>query len=142
MLRVLRLKHPEVLVPLFRELAEHFPNKVSDPLAEELAKSSRPVEEKRAAFLYAATNDTDDVKHTGLRHLNESDPKAFNRFLLQNLTNMAPTPKGEYWKSPEAGLTHLGLMTDLTDVLGAFLGAAKRADGGLRMELMKPLNYT
>jgi hypothetical protein len=141
-LRVLRVKYPETLAPLYRELVEKHPKKVSQPLAEELAKSDRPAEEKRAAFLYAVTNATGDVQSTGLGHLNKSDPKAFNHFLLQSLTNMASTPKGEYWTCPEAHLTHLVVETDSTEVWAAFLAAAKRADVGLRMELMNPLNYS
>lgn len=141
MLRVLRLKYPEALAPLYREVVDKHPKKISHQLAEELAKSNRPAEEKHAAFLYAVTNANDQVKHTALQHINESDPKVFNRFVLQSLTNMAPTPKGEYWKCPEANLAHLVLMTDSADVWAAFLHAAKRADVGLRMELMQRLNY-
>ena len=55
---------------------------------------------------------------------------------------MKPKPTGAYWTSPEAGLAYLALLTDDQNVWDAFLGAAKRADTGLRMELMKPFCYS
>jgi len=55
---------------------------------------------------------------------------------------MPPTPKEPYWRSREAGLANLVMETDDARAWKALLAAARRADVGLRMELMNPMYYT
>jgi Trp operon repressor len=93
-------------------------------------------------FLHATTNQNLEHRRAALWELRKLDEERFVGILVDNLNAISPTPKEPYWKSREAALANLVMETDDARVWKVLLAAARRADVGLRMELMNPMCYT
>jgi len=142
MLDILVKEYSFRLPAVYRALLDDKPTLQSWPLARAVGASSVPREQKMSLFLYAATNQNLEHRRAALWELRKLDEERFVSILVDNLNAMPPTPKEPYWRSREAGLANLVMETDDARAWKALLAAARRADVGLRMELMNPMYYT
>ncbi len=140
LLNLLTQKYPKHLPTVYRTLLEQCPHLSSWPVAEAVAKSSLPAEQKKALFLHATENQELEHRRVGLWHLKDLDEERFVQLLIDNLKSLPRTPKGPYWKCREAALAHLVLLTEDRLVWRTLTAVAKRADIGLRMQFMNPMD--
>jgi hypothetical protein len=144
-LRVLRLlsrRFPARLPEVYTNLLRRRPELVSDHAAKAIAESGLGTEHKIAALAAAAEDPSFSHRRGALRALLSLDPARFVRLLVKALDALPPTPSEPYWRSPEAAFANLALETADAAVWRALVRAAKRADVGLRMELLKPMAST
>ncbi len=141
-LRLLKARYPERLEDVLRFQLQHRPKAVIHPIITALAESRLPGAKKIDLLKEAAAMRNDpDAGFIALKALSRYDPVYFNREAVKAFDGMRRGTKVDYWRSPEAGMSHLALCTDDAMVWAAFLRAAQRAETGLRMELMNPLRY-
>jgi hypothetical protein len=138
---ILADKYPHHLRALYRAALEAPDRIESWPIAEAIARSSLPAAEKRRLFLQASTHRNLYERWEGLIHLRQLDPEQFIRLLLASLETLPRTPTAPYWLCQEGHVTRVVMATDDPRAWQALVKYAKRADVGLRMELMHHMSY-
>ena len=142
-LRLLGARYPERLEDVLRFQLKHRPKAVIHPIITTVGESSLPAARKVALLKEAAAvRDNPETWRMALTVLSRYDPTYFNSEAMKAFDAMPSDTKVDSWRSPEAGLSHLALGTDDAMVWAAFLRTAQRAETGLRMELMNPLDYS
>jgi hypothetical protein len=142
MLNLIAKKYPKHLPTVYRTLLDKRPHMQSWPVAEAVAKSSLLAGQKKELFLHAVENKELEHRVRGLRHLRDLDEPQFVKLLIANLKSLPRTPREPYWTCGESLIAHLVLLTEDREAWLTLTEAARRADVGLRMEYMKPMNYT
>jgi hypothetical protein len=142
MLRLLSKRYPARLPDVYARILKHRPELVSDPATEAIAGSSLPDARKVALFAAAAADPWLDHRRAALRALLPLDAKKFSALLIKTLDGLPVTPKDAYWKCPEGSFANLAMETADPAVWRGLVRAAKRADVGLRMQLLNPMNYS
>ncbi len=140
MLDIISKKYPEHLPKLYKTILEERPNIESSSLAEAVATSSLPEDQKRDLFLHASRNKNLEHRRIGLLKLQKLDPQQFMTILLETLESLSKTPSEPYWLCPEAKCAYLVLATDDAKVWKLLEKVAKRSHVGLRMEFLKYMN--
>src|SRR5262249_40848469 len=105
-------KYPKHLPKIYRTILDERPRMQSWPLAEPVAASPLPLEEKVALFLHAVGNKRLEHRRKALAQLRTLAPGRFVTLLIDNLEALPPTPEESYWKCPEGAL---GGMVEMTD---------------------------
>ncbi len=141
-LRILKARYPQRLADVLRTQMKERPKAQIHPVIAAIDESKLPDAEKAVLFKEAAVHANPETRRTALMALNKYDPAFCNAAAIKAFDAMKKSPREAYWTCPEANLSHLALRTDDEAVWAAFFRAARRADIGLRMELMNPLNYT
>jgi hypothetical protein len=141
-LRLLLARYPQRLADVLRAQMKERPKAQIHPMITALEESRLPAAEKTALFKEAGAHRNPETRRMALLALSKLDPAFANAEAIKAFDGMSKKARGPYWTSPEANLSHLALGTDDAAVWAAFLRAAKRAEPGLRMELMNPLDYT
>ena len=138
--RLLQARYPERLADVLRFQMEHRLRAVAHPIMAAVAESKLPVAKKIGLLKEAAmVRDNPDAWHMALTALSGYYSAYFNYEAVKAFDNMPSDTRVDYWRSPEASLSRLALCTDDAKVWAALLRAAKRAEAGLRMELMNSL---
>jgi hypothetical protein len=137
MLRIITRRYPRRLPGLYRTLLEDRPGMQSWPLAEAVRKSSLPRDEKMELYLRASRHKDLEHRRAALREMKGLDEKVFVERLVETLELLPAKPTEPYWMCREA--TFAGLVGQTADphAWRALEKAARRADVGLRMELLK-----
>jgi hypothetical protein len=140
-LLVLAHKYPQRLEDVYRAaLARNF---FTDSIAAAIASSALPDDDKRR-ILTAGAELASSPRHSfaALRSLRALDPDAYTRLLVRALDALPHTPTEPYWRAPESAASRLAAETSDPRVWASLLRAARRADVGLRMELLHTLSYS
>jgi hypothetical protein len=140
-LRILTRKYPRNLPKLYKTVLAERPKMYIWPLTKAIGKSTLPREEKLELILLAAISKDLENRHAAFWELKDLDHACFVRLLVETLDALPPTPKEPYWKCREATFATLVLETIDIRAWKALERAARRADAGLRMELLAPLAY-
>src|SRR5262249_50092505 len=133
-------KYPKDLPQVYRTILVKRPHLRSESVARAIAQSSLPRENKRKLYLYAAGHKNLEHRWAALRELKDLDPKEFVMGLIRTLESLPKTPAQPYGRCPEGSFAELVTETADPGVWVALAKAAKRADVGLRLELMKPMD--
>lgn len=139
-LAIIAKRHPQYLPALYREAITR-PNMQSYTIAKAITGSALPNDIKRQVFLEAAASPTLEHRRAALWELRPLEPESFVRILVDTLDALPNTPEGPYWNSREAAFANVVMETEDPRAWDALLRTARRADVGLRMQLMAPMNY-
>lgn len=137
---VLEARYPRKLGQVYRTVLDERPRVESWPVVEAIARSALPREEKARLFLYGATHKRVGQRRPPLWHLKDVAPARFVALLVEALNAMPRTPPVPYAYCPEASLSYLVSQTDDPKGWDALEEAARRADAGLRLELLLGLD--
>ena len=140
-LTVIEMKYPQHLPSIYRTLLDDRPGLVSWPVCGALVRSHAPDSTKIELLEHALKHERPEIRHTALRYLNLLDPARFAKELTSAIGAIGETTDGPYWRSPEGGLACLAMETGDAGVWSALLSAAKRAEPGLRMQLLSAMYY-
>ena len=141
-LRILKARYPQRLTDVLRSQMELRPRAQIHSIITALDESNLPDAEKIELLKKASVQQNPATRGVALGALSKHDRAYFNDAVIKAFDGMAKDTREALWTSSESLLSHLALKTDDEKVWTAFLGAAKRAEIGLRMELMNPLNYS
>jgi hypothetical protein len=139
--RLLGKKYPHRLPQLYREILERRPNLQSWPLADTLADSALPWKEKVDLLAQAGMNRNLEHRRAAYWRLKDLDHERFVRLLVTTLDHLPRTPPDGIVGCREATFATLSCTTDDPRVWQALERAARRADPGLRMELLAHTDY-
>jgi len=134
-------KYPEHLPGIYRTVLEDRPTMQSCPLAEAVGKSSLAPDKKIELFVRAAESKDLEHRRAAFWELRKCDPERFRAMLIKTLNSLPRTPSEPYWKCCEASFTPLVLEINDPDAWLALARFAKRADVGLRMEVVQRVGY-
>src|SRR5262249_39520344 len=134
--RVILAKHPEHIAVLYRSVLDKRPELESWPLAEALSRTKLPAREKLDLFLYASAHKEGRHRLAAFWGIKSLDQKQFDRLLLSAITGLPNDVTGEYWKCPEVHIAQLAMESNEPAVWQAVEKVAKRAEVGLRMQLL------
>jgi len=137
-LRALSKKYPERLMEIYRTILDKRPNMQSHPVVTAIAESALPREKKIEILAYAGQNKNLEHRRAAFWELKNLDHPRFVEMLVATLKIIPPTPEGEYWSCREGAFLQLVMQTKDVRAWQAMLEAAKRADVGLRMEMITP----
>lgn len=141
MLRILAKRYPKRLPALYTTILRDRPAMQSWPVAKHVARSGLPREEKVRLLQEAGEHRSLEHRRAAFWELKEIDPALFVTQLARTLDSIPATPREAYWKCPEASFTQLTVQTEDPAAWEALLRATRRADPGLRMEILARLNY-
>jgi hypothetical protein len=134
-------RHPARLEDVYRAALAR-PIVRTETIAKVIAASALPHSEKLRILEAGANHTSFDRRFSALRALRSIDADAYARLLTRSLDAMPKTPTKAYSIAPESVASHLASETADPTVWAALLRAAKRADVGLRMELVGRLDHT
>ena len=141
-LRIIQARFPQRLAEVATTQMMQYPKAQLHPILTAIQESTLPTAEKKAIFRQAVQHSNPETRRNGLMEIVKIDPELFRVEAIKAFEKMKAKASGPYWTCAEANLAHLALRTEDERVWTAFLEATKRAETGLRMELMNPLNYT
>jgi hypothetical protein len=141
MLRVLAKKHSHRLPEVYRTLMNKQPKMQSWPVADALATSDVPREQKIELYAYAGRHPNLEHRRAAFKQLQALDRDRFMQLLVETLNGLPATPAEPYWLCCESSFAYLVAGTDAPAAWEALEKATKRADPGLRMEILKIVSY-
>jgi len=141
MLRVLAIKYPDTLPDLYLRVLNSNSEIDSSALAQALNQANLDLPRKVELLTQGATHARMEHRRAALWALKDADGALFVRLLVESLDRLPRTPNGEYWCCSEAGFANLVMETDASAAWTALRNAAQRADVGLRMEFLNPMDY-
>jgi hypothetical protein len=141
LLELLAHRHPGQLPDVYRRVLARRPPLQSWTTARAVARSSLPAAEKRALFVEALKQDVQEHRRTALSELKDLDAGRFTSELVRILDALPRTPSEPYWGCREAAFANLVMETADPAAWQALRRAARRADVGLRMQLLEPMGY-
>jgi hypothetical protein len=136
MLELLKEKYPARLPGVYRRLLDVRPKMASWSVARAVSASALPHDVRQKLLLDGARRANLNHRAGALEFLRPFDPGSYDRFLREALEAFPKTPAGEYWRCTEAWFVRLGTKTTNPEVWAALTKAARRADPGLRLELL------
>jgi hypothetical protein len=136
-LRVLARKYPRRLPEVYRAVLEDHPGFQSWPVAEAVGNSPLPRPEKLRLFLAATRHPNLEHRPAALRELKRLDAELFVERLVETLEALPAKPEAPYWMCREATFAGLTRQTADPRAWRALERAGKRADVGLRMEILQ-----
>ena len=137
-LRALSRKYPERLIEIYRTILNRRPNIQSYPVVAAISESALPQRKIIEVLTYAGQNKNLEHRRAAFWKLKNLDHPRFVEMLVETLENIPPTPEGEYWSCRESAFLPLVMQTNDVRAWQALLAAAKRADVGLRMQMITP----
>lgn len=105
-------------------------------IARAIASSALPPSEKRRLLAVGAEHAPLADRFEALLALRDLDPEGYVRLLVRTLDGLPSTPAEPYGYAPESRASLLAGKTGDPQVWAALLRAARRADIGLRLELI------
>lgn len=139
-LLILARKYPRQLEDAYRRALGR-PRMSTGGIASAIARSALPAADRRRLLLEGARSATLADRFDALGALQPLDPEAYATLLARELDALPIVPRGPYWLAPECRASPLASLTNDPTVWAALLRAARRADLGLRMELINRLSY-
>ncbi len=136
-LLVLAKKFPEELGPIYRRLLEERQEMQSWPVAESVAESLLPSDEKVGLLVEAAGHGDLLHRFASLGRLDALDHGLFLRLLVRTLEELPVTPQLPYGSGQEPSFVFLVQRSGDPAAWEALRRAALRADVGLRMEYLE-----
>ena len=134
-------KHPARLEEVYRAaLARSAMH--TDSIADAIASSPLARADKLRLLTLGAEHASFDHRFASLRALRELDPGAYARQLTRALDALPRTPVEPYWRASESAASRLACEASDPRVWAALLRATRRADAGLRQQLLGTLSYT
>jgi hypothetical protein len=134
-------KYPKDLANLYRDLLEKRPGMESWPLAVEIVRSALPREEKLELLKVGGRHENLDHRYSALWSLQEFDEEAGVALLARALDELPASPQGMYRSCREASFGLLVRRSADARVWKALASAARRADAGLRLELIAMVSW-
>jgi hypothetical protein len=132
-------RHPARLEDVYRAALAR-PAMSTEMIVQVIAASALPATEKLRILEVGASHPSFERRFAALRALLPIDPAAHARLLARALDAMPKTPTEPYWSAPESAASRFVTETADPAVWAALRRAAKRADVGLRMELVGRLD--
>jgi hypothetical protein len=136
MLGIIAKKYPQRLGELYRQLLDKEPEMVSWYFAATISTSSLSVNTKRELMVYGLKSKNLRHRIDALRELAKFDQELFELRLISELKSLPKGSQVPYWRCPQVAISSVVCTTRNPAVWKAFEEAAKRADVGLRMELL------
>jgi hypothetical protein len=137
MLRIFSKRYPRRLPEIYRRLLAERPGMQSWPVVEAIRLSSLPRGKQQELFLAGARHKDLEHRRYALWELKDLDQRQFTECLLATLEALPRTPSRLSSHCPEALLPALVTETDDPRLWKALEKATKRAEAGLRMEILK-----
>jgi len=141
-LAILARKYPHRLLEVYKRLLKDRVKMQSWPVAEAIATSDLPREQKVAAFLEGTRHQKYAHRHAALLQLKELDKDAFHERLLDSIATMTGKTAGPLWKADEGALANVSMHASDNRVWEELLKLAKKSELGVRMEMLNPMNYS
>jgi hypothetical protein len=139
-LRLLAIKYPQNLPKMYREVVEENPKVISWPLVDAIQESSLPREEQIALFIRGLKNPNSEHATAAQRALMVLAPARSSKLLIDQLKALSISCDGAYWSSNQVACAYLAAQSRDPGVWQALLDFAKRADVGLRMEILAEMS--
>ena len=136
LLMVVVAKYPKNIPSLYRNVLDERPKLSSSDLAEAVLQCGIPDAEKLDLLRHGARHK--DIQHRlpALRLIKKLDKKEFTTLTLAEVENLPKDVAGPYWLCPEPFVAKLAIECDDPRVWQALEKAVKRAEVGLRLELL------
>jgi hypothetical protein len=135
-LRLIEVKYPRHILPLYKTILDKRPQLDSWMLADAVLRGKFPAKEKLTLFLYAARHKDTRHRLRAFQSIKELDKKQFTSLVLAAIESLPRDVAGPYWTCPEAHFARLALETDDPRVWPLLEKVARRSAVGLRMELL------
>jgi len=142
LLRIIEARYPDQLPGIYRTMVDQRPTLQTWPVCQAITESGLPPEQKLSLFLHGAGSADLEHRRAALSELKALAPEKFVTLLVKTLDGLPATPAGSYWDCREGAFAHLVMETDDSRAWDALKRAATRADIGLRMEMLNPMDYT
>lgn len=142
LLRIIKARYPNQLPGIYRTMVDQRPTLQTWPVCQAITESGLPPEQKLSLFLHGAGSADLEHRRAALSELKALAPEKFVTLLVKTLDGLPATPAGSYWDCREGAFAHLVMETDDFRAWDALKRAARRADIGLRMEMLNPMDYT
>ncbi len=136
-LEVLRKRYPRRLPGLYRKILDDHPDIDSSSLAEAIADSSLPLDEKLKLLRDGATRKNLKHRSGALDQLLELDRPYFLEVVRKTLRDLPRDVKGSYGDAEEARFARFIVLADEPDLWNELRTVARRSSVGLRMELLE-----
>lgn len=130
------MRYPKHLASIFRTVLEKRTDLDTQDLAQAIMKCALPKKEKIELFSLAAGNKRYHHRCASLYYLSELDNRQFSKLLLATIEGLPKDVDEEYWSCAEVRAANLIVYTDDPQVWRALEKSAKRAEVGLRMQLI------
>lgn len=134
---ILAQKYPQGLVEVYLKLLKEHPRLQSHSVLDALAKTTLPEKEKLRLYLLGAKHDDLEQRRAAFWKLKDADHEQFVALLVETLNGLPETPSKPYWSCREASFCSLLMQTTDKRAWTALLAAARRADVGLRFEMIQ-----
>lgn len=141
-LNVLGAKYPDELAGLVEKFEREAPADAGCwELAGGIADSTLPAVRKTGLLLALAGKGGIARRRAATQVLAGIDPEAAKPPARELVRMLPKDATGAYWTSDAAGVSHVVLAVDDDEVWRTFLGKARQAAVGLRLEWMNPFDY-
>jgi hypothetical protein len=134
---VLGKKYPASLAKVYREILDRRPRYDSWQAAKVIGLSGLSREAKRELFLYGARHENLEHRQAAFWELRKVNPTRFATLLTETLDSLSGKPAEPYWECREASFALLVRQTDDELAWKALGRLARRADVGLRIEILE-----
>jgi hypothetical protein len=138
-LRIMQAKYPDLLVDAYQILCDTQRPATTRYAAQCLADSQLSAETKVEAFTAALKCSDLEERAVALEQLERFDRDRFKGELIKELKAIPPTPRYIYSQCPQRKLASLAVEAEDEDVTSALVDALKRADPGLRLQLLQTI---
>jgi hypothetical protein len=136
LLRLMTRRYPQHLPALYKAVLDKQRSDFDRLVVDALGSATLPSAQKAELFRHALKNKDRGHRWDALQGLKELGPRPFADALIELLGAMPATPSEPYWRCWEASLAEWVPRSQDPRVWHALGRAARRADVGLRMELL------
>ncbi len=136
-LEVIGKKYPRDLEKIYRAILDKEPLMESNSMVSAIESSMLPPNEKTRLLLIGAAHNNLQHRIPSLWALKKLDRQQFATILVKTLDGFSGKPTDAYWHCPEAALANLVVEADDESAWQALERLAKKADVGLRLEILK-----
>jgi hypothetical protein len=141
-LEVIGQKYPRNLEKIYRAILDTQPPMESHSIVMAIESSKLPPNEKTRLLVIGASHNNLQHRSSSLRALKQFDRQQFSAILIKTLDGFSGKPTEAYWSCPEVAMTSLVFEADDEGVWHALERLAKKADVGLRLEILRHCGYS
>jgi hypothetical protein len=139
-LAIVRAKYPSGLAALYRKALDESADKLHSDIAQAVAESSLPVNEKRAILEFGLQHKDCKKRNAAFEQLAKVDRQAFEEKLLSLLEKNPSQNPDEDWKCLGRLPVRFALQAPTPKILKALEKAVARAPADLRLELINAIS--
>ena len=141
-LEVIAQKYPRNLEKIYRAILDTEPPMESHSIVMAIERSMLPPNEKTRLLLIGALHKNLEHRSPSLWALKQLDRQQFGAVLIKTLDGLSGKPTEEYWRCRESNIANLVVEADDEGAWQALDRLAKRADVGLRLEILNNCGHS